>query len=971
LKVTSGAGLASDQDFVVVNVSRIWTGGGIHHLLGLLGVHTVRFAFLDVPNDPSENERHELSMHEIPLGVHYFFSPVSGISAPVDRRMSYKLVAELLPRAGGPEGLLNAVADRMRGSPRRASSAGFGMGGELQSLCKSDDALGQVYQAINAPALEAAYRATARDRRKFTAAEIPAVTQLFTPKWVVEFLLQNTLGKLWLEMHPDSRLWHGRLAHASDASMGETPMPRAMDLRICDPACGTMNFGLVAVDMLRRIYREEIDRAGRPGWPERPSCSAENEIDDHIIQHNLIGFDIDRVAIDLARRSLEIKIGKPIVDGKHRLEVRDALFDKQIGGGFDVVVTNPPYLSARNLDPGVVRRLKSRYPAGWRDLYACFMLKALEMLRPGGRAGILSMHSFMFTAAFERMRRQLAEQAQVQTVAHFGPGLFDIGNPGTLQTAAIVLQRKPAPACAGIFYRLVDAENKRVALAEAARSADCFELTPDELASLPRSAWMYWISPAIRHVFRDFPKLGEIAPPRQGLATTDNMRFVRYWWEVEAPGFSGPREKWMPYAKGGRFRRWYESARHRVNWQDDGREIKASIVERYPYLDGQWQWVAKNSAWYGREGITYSYLTSGSFSARRLEAGTIFDVAGSSLFPDDPPAMLGVLNSAVAARLLSAINPTVNFQVGDLRQLPVPRSFPDELRRESARAIEWTRQLDCFDETSADFVRPEPWNGKAAQVQALRLSIDAAQKRIDRIVAQLYGVKVEREKRAIARGNHATNEETARRWIGYALGVWLGRWDQPAAGEVAALSPLDETLCRDLRRILADRAGETPATEIEAAVGGLERFFARDFLPWHNSLYRGRPVFWGFCGNGRIVAVSRLQPDLKVMRWALARIGQTLPDGWRHWPDDGVQINLSPLAPWIADRKLREILAEVAVDLRRGRFAFSETSKWMMNTLRSKGTLRLKGNLRRESSGECAATSRRIRQPILPASRSR
>jgi hypothetical protein len=583
------------------------------------------------------------------------------------------------------------------------------------------------------------------------------------------------------------------------------------------------------------------------------------------------------------------------------------------------------------------------------------------------------MQSFMFTGAFQRMRRQLSEQAQIQAVAHFGPGLFDIGNPGTLQTAAVVLQRKPAADCPGVFYRLVDAKDKRAALARAIRSCDRFELRPDELASLPRSAWMYWISPAVRRVFHDLPRLGEIAPPRQGLATTDNRRFVRYWWEVEGPGFCGAREKWMPYAKGGRFRRWYESARHRVNWENDGREIKASIVQRYPYLDGQWQWVAKNSAWYGRQGITYSYLTSGSFSARRLEAGTIFDVAGSSLFPDDPLAMLGVLNSAVACGLLSAINPTVNFQVGDLRQLPVPRSFPDELRRESALAIEWTRQLDCFDETSADFVRPEPWNGDAACARALRRSIDAAQKRIDRIVAQLYGVTAGREKCAEARRNQAANQETARRWVGYALGVWLGRWEQPAAGEVAALSPLDKGLCRDLRRILADRAGEKAAAEMEAAVGGLERFFARDFLPWHNGLYRGRPVLWGFCGSGRIVAVSRLQPDLKVMHSAFARIGQTLPGGWRHWPDDGVQINLSPLAPWIADRKLRQVLTEVAADLRRGRFTFSETSKWMMGKLsrESSDFSRESSDFSRESSGECAPSARRIGKPILPASRSR
>jgi hypothetical protein len=503
---------------------------------------------------------------------------------------------------------------------------------------------------------------------------------------------------------------------------------------------------------------------------------------------------------------------------------------------------------------------------------------------------------------------------------------------------------------------LVNARQKRAALAQAIRRSDHFELTPDELSSMPRSAWMYWISPAVRRVFHDFPRLGDIAPPRQGLATTDNMRFVRYWWEVEPPGFSGTRDKWLPYAKGGRFRRWYESPRHRANWQDDGREIKAAIVEKYPYLDGQWQWVAKNTAWYGRQGITYSYLTSGRFSARRLEAGTIFDVAGSSLFPDDPLAILGVLNSAVAGELLSAINPTVNFQVGDLRQLPLPRSFPDELRRQVAGAIECTRQLDCFDETSVDFVHPEPPDGEAAE--ALRLSLDAAQKCIDRIVAELYGLKPGKQKPS-EEPAPSPRQETARRWIGYALGVWLGRWDRSAAGEVAQLSPLDAGLRRDLRRILADRAGETAAAQIQAAVGGLERFFARDFLPWHHRLYRGRPVFWGFGGNGRIVAVSRLQTDLRVYRAALGRIGQSLPDGWRHWPDDGVQINLSPLAPQLADPKLRQVLSQVAADLLRGRCAFSQTSKWM------------RGRITRQSIGERAPTGRRIRQPPGPAPHSR
>jgi hypothetical protein len=822
----------------------------------------------------------------------------------MDRRTLYRFASEVLPSFGGPGEQLAAVAGAMRSQRDFAAAPMPPRLAPLGPLLHHDDLLGQIYQAINAPALEAAYRGTARDRRKFTADEIPAVTQLFTPKWVVEFLLQNTLGKLWLEIHPDSRLGKQWKWLTKGSRIGEVAPRLASQLRICDPACGTMNFGLVAIDMLREIYREEIDRAGQSGWPAE--CCCEADIDAQIVRNNLTGFDIDPVAIDLARQSLEIKIGKPIGLGQHQLFVRDALFDRRIAGSFDVIVTNPPYLSARNIDPKVVRRLKERFPAGWRDYYACFMLRSLELLQPGGRLGILSMHSFMFTGAFERLRREIAEQAEVRTVAHFGPGLFDIGNPGTLQTAAIVLQRKPTPEDSALFFRLVDADDKRSALAKAVASSSQFKLRQSELASLPRSAWMYWISPATRRAFDDFPKLGEIAPPRQGLATTDNARFVRYWWEVEPPNFSGTREKWKPYAKGGRFRRWYESARHRVNWENDGREIKQAIVDRYPYLDGQWQWVAKNSGWYGREGITYSYLTSASFSARRLEPGTIFDVAGSSLFPEDPLGILGILNSSAAGELLSAINPTVNFQVGDLRQLPVPKTCPDELRRDVSLAIDCTRKLDCFDETSPDFVAPEPWNGSEAG--QLRAAISRAERSINEIVCQLYGIKRAKDQITI---NDISKEELAGRWISYALGLWLGRWGQSPLGDIAALSPLDSKLQGDLRLILADRAGEAEAAEITRTALGLDRFFGRSFLTWHNLLYRGRPIFWGFSGNHKTVAVCGLSAGRTLMRRAFREIGQTIPPGWQQRVDDGVRINLAPLSPWIADRNLRESLAEV------------------------------------------------------------
>ena len=285
------------------------------------------------------------------------------------RRELYRAVAELLPRAGGAAGLLDAAGQemrRLRGLPAANVSIPLD---DWRELLQQDDALGQIYQAINAPILEEAYRATARQGRKFRAEEIPAVTQLFTPRWVVEFLLHNTLGRLWRDMHPESPLRWRWLVKSDASPRPPRPPRRAIDLRICDPACGTMNFGLVAIDMLRQMYRDE-------------SCVKPDEIDEAIVRHNLIGLDIDPTAIELARQSLEIKIGRKI--GGDQLRVADALFDRRTGGPFDVVVTNPPYLSARNLDAAVVRKMKRKFPTAWRDAYACFIVKALDLLGRGG-----------------------------------------------------------------------------------------------------------------------------------------------------------------------------------------------------------------------------------------------------------------------------------------------------------------------------------------------------------------------------------------------------------------------------------------------------------------------------------------------------------------------------------------------------------------------------------------------------------
>jgi N-6 DNA Methylase len=811
--------------------------------------------------------------------------------------------------------VLIAIADEMRrrrGLPTGGKPAGECLADlfdnpEVQTLFDADDGLGQMYQALNAPELEAAYLATAKDGRKFEPEEIPVVSQLFTPDWVVRFLLHNTLGRLWLEWHPESAL-RGRLDWLIPFENERSSSGRmAGDIRVCDPACGTMNFGLVAFDLLREMYREEIDQAGRRGWPDLPAARQEAEIPALIPCRNLVGVDIDPLALELAHLSLEIKAGRTFRADEVNLRLTDALFDSELdgAGGFDVVATNPPYLAARNLPRHTVARMRERYPVGWRDSYACFLLRCLELLRPRGRAGILTMQSFMFTGGFSALRRRLTDQAAIEAIAHFGPGLFDMGNPGTLQTAAMVMRReaeeKRRSENSIAVFGLAKEIDKRAGLEKAKSKPG--RMVQGELERLPRGAWAYWASPAEVSVFATCKKLGEIAPPRQGLATTDNARFVRWWWEVESPGFAGPRARWVPYVKSGRFRRWYEAPRHRVDWEHDGRRIKQSIVARYPYLNGKWAWVAKNAGFYGKPGVTYSYLTSGKFSARQLQAGAIFDVAGSSLFPKDPLPILGLLNSAAAGRLLQIINPTVNFQVGDLGLLPVPEGL-EALSPLVAQAIEIQRTLDGFDETSTDFLAPPPWGDGRRMVADLNRRLSALESQIDAAAADLYGLPnhVERSPLVVP----PREDHLAWQWISFAVGSSLGRWGgESSIGPAIALAPLERKVRREVMGFLESCCGTVGAGEIAATVGGLEEFLTGPFYSRHVKQYEGRPIWWAFADGRRVWLIPQEYARAQMLRGC----GISVPVNWRRNVDVGVLANLVPLADSVANLALRRSLA--------------------------------------------------------------
>jgi hypothetical protein len=543
----------------------------------------------------------------------------------------------------------------------------------------SEETIGWVYQAFNAEELEQAFREVRLAKKKFEASDIPSVTQLFTPRWIVRFLVENTLGRLWMNMHPDSHLG-AKLEYLVPGDGGRVvPLKSVREITLLDPACGTMHFGLVAFDLFVEMYREEMANAGKPGWPQKAPLDEEEQIPAAIVAHNLHGIDIDLRAVQLSALTLYLKAktltskatlregrlacadihmldgrrlaeflaqaglherpiyGRILAALQHRLrdaeqlgsrlrldeEIRDLveqerqryeregrqldfpgwsqdqfeteagrrefweILEIQIGqaldafareqavrgqdhsffagettkglqlleimaGRYDVVVTNPPYMSARKMNATLKKLVSDAYPAGKADLYAAFIQRCLEFTGQHGRVGMLTMHSFMFISSYERLRSSLRERVRIDTLTHLGPGLFAVGNPGTLQTAAYVLSREPNAELrnntVGTYLRLVkepDGEAKRRRFEQVLVNLHACQSDPilyryrqGDFDAIPGSPWVYWITPGVKKIFETSKPLEEIAEPRQGLATADNRRFLRYWWEIGTRGIA-------------------------------------------------------------------------------------------------------------------------------------------------------------------------------------------------------------------------------------------------------------------------------------------------------------------------------------------------------------------------------------------------------------------------------------------------
>lgn len=692
---------------------------------------------------------------------------MAGLDEPLWR---YLFVAQCEELADCLPGVFERVGGAMELLLPQGLMMSDGVVGKLNAVLTDEDwrkgvtVLGWMYQYYNADVKDEFFKS----KRKAAAADIAPATQLFTPEWIVRYMVENSLGRLWMLNNPGSSL-RERMEYYIEPDAEHEDFIRISspeEITLCDPACGSGHILVYAFELLFHMYEER-------GYRER-------EIPELILTKNLAGMEIDPRAAQIAELALamcarehdrrffkravradvtvlsSIPLGEDELPGnkklaeelshlgeigsllnpsedeidelkaaaascsddlfaataKTKLESAAAICEK-LSRRFTCTVANPPYMGSSSFNPFMSKWVKRNYPDVKSDLCTCFIERGFSLAGDRGYAAMVTMQSWMFLGSFEKMRSSLIGGKAIVSMAHLGPRAFDAIGGEVVNVTADVIYNGLA-ACEGAYVRLVDingSEAKRLKLLAAIQNPDCgwfYRRDADTFKQIPGIPIAYWASDALLDAFGNAKQLSEYGKPRQGLATGENARFVREWWEVDdcksVYSCGSIQEsiesacKWFPYNKGGDFRKWYGNNECVINWENNGglvREFSGSVI--------------RNPDCFFKPSITWSKISSGSIAFRFKPAGHIFDVAGTSVFSDEESLkyLQGACNSSVIMRVASMLSPTLNFEVGQIATYPIIQNEEQELlvndMVDSCREISKT-DWDSF-ETSWDFKR--------------------------------------------------------------------------------------------------------------------------------------------------------------------------------------------------------------------------------------------------------------------------
>jgi len=810
--------------------------------------------------------------------------------------------------------------------------------------------------------------------------DIPAATQLFTPNWIVKYLVHNSVGRLWLMAHPESTLvseWEYYIQPAEQSDEVNAQLKQLIDVRISedgdtlnpesitvlDPACGSGHILVEAYDCLKAIYLER-------GYRSR-------DIPRLILENNLYGIDIDTRAAQLSSFALLMKAredDRRLFSNPPKLniiELRDSqperldafsqdlastgiaqadlkelldLFEhastfgsliqipqafakklpdletklnkalesgdifaqqsaqdllplvqqaKLLAKQYDAVIANPPYMGSKGMNTALKDFAKKKFPDSKSDLFAMFIERGFAWCKDSGFNSMVTMQSWMFLSSYEVMREKLLQDRTLSCMVHMGNGVMGIA----FGTAATVMLNNHISNYAGSFSycenddvnefgipKQFPVQNERLKTAK-----------PDDFKKIPGSPIAYWANSTIKEIFSNTSVSKYSVQESSQCLTGDNNKFLRFLWEVDANKI-GKNKKWIFYAKGGGFRRWYGNLDNLVNWSPQAiHHYRTSKVPR----------IIPEYLWY-KEGVTWGFITSSLPSFRYLPENAVFDVGGSSIFFEDEKDLnffLGLFNTPVATKLIGVFNQTLNYQLRDIRNLPVcgkdggyNRLIDDIVKK----CLHISKQDWDHYETSIDF---HEYPIIRTQQPTLEQAFNTWQQQNADVVAEMKRLEEENNKLFIdAYGlqdeltpdvpdkqitlTRADREKDSQRLVSYAIGCMMGRYSLDEPGLIYAHAGNQDFDVSRYQTFPADADGIIPLTEMhwfeddathrirefltavwgkdtldanmqwlaesldkkanETAEDTVRRYLASKFYKDHMQTYKKRPIYWLF-----------------------------------------------------------------------------------------------------------------------------
>ena len=597
---------------------------------------------------------------------------------------------------------------------------------------------------------------------------------------------------------------------------------------------------------------------------------------------------------------------------------------------YHAVVTNPPYMGASGMGAKLTEYVKAAYSDSKSDLFAVFIERIRYMLANSGYQAMITQHAWMFLSSFEKLRLKLM-QIDTVNMAHLGARAFEEIGGEVVQTTAFVLRNSHNATYKGTYCRLIAPTTQQGKEDMFRSSKNRYTAQQDNFSKIPGTPVAYWISDRLLKLLSG-EHISEQAKACIGMRTGDNERFLRFWFEVSANKFITTAtcaidcllSKWVPYNKGGEYRKWYGNLEYVVNWENNGFEIKENTKLVYPQLGDNLGWKISNENRYFQRHITWTDLTTKGLSFRDVPTGVIFDASANAAFVPDKVyyQMLAFLNSVIVNTLAQIINPTMHFKLGNFDSLPKLRVH-DGVAEIAVRNVHICKKdWDSF-ETSWDF-QCHPLVTPAINQHYLRLAdcwhdweracdehfaqLMANEEELNRIFIDIYGLQDEltpevEDKDVTVR--KADLGRDIRSLISYAVGCMLGRYslDKPGlafaggnwqewlaqqgamtyAPDKDGILPItdDEYFYDDIVTIFVDWVKtvygtvtlEENLTFIANALGGkgsprevIREYFLNDFYKDHLKIYQKRPIYWLFDSGKKngfkaLVYMHRWQPD--------------------------------------------------------------------------------------------------------------